>query len=185
MGTVVGVDPGLNHVGLAGINSHTGKLIKAELLRVRNPGARKYVDATEQTIFALLDGRWQDLGPLSVYVERPGIHGIRKRGHAIAGTKTAGGVTRNWVVIEDLLSMSERLQQALGAEPAFVIGRKGAADWRLRSWCGRESKETRHLKLTLETEPAEQALAKQAAPPYLRHNVLDAWCIARWAWRHS
>lgn len=184
MDTIVGVDPGLNEVGLAFVDWETGRLVAADLVRVDHTDRRlKYVDAANQTVERLVQRNAEGILVRSLWVERPGIHGVRKKGKAIAGTRTEGGVTRNWTVIEDLIALSERVQAQASGYPAFVIPRKGADHWTLDSWCGRQSKEKRHMELTLATDAIEQNIARESCgrAQAKLHNVLDAWCIARWA----
>jgi hypothetical protein len=207
--TVLGVDPGVNHMALAWVGLDDGLLQRAELRPVKHlPGTPKYWMAA-----ATVTEDDCKLPCMYAFVERAGVHGIQKRGKRIAKTERRGDVTYNWTAIEDLIGIAERLCGRLPFHPAYVLPRpaskvfqtaggswaieglhgcfdskkaaqkaaKDAVPWQLRSWCGRTPKLERHLRLSQDTTPAEQELARQAAPKSLLHNVLDAWCIARWA----
>jgi hypothetical protein len=175
--TVLGVDPGVNHMALAWVGLDDGLLQRAELRPVKHlPGTPKYWMAA-----ATVTEDDCKLPCMYAFVERAGVHGIQKRGKRIAKTERRGDVTYNWTAIEDLIGIAERLCGRLPFHPAYVLPRKGADSWQLQSWCGRTSKLERHLRLSQDTTPDEQELARQSAPKSLLHNVLDAWCIARWA----
>lgn len=161
----LGIDPGLNHIGLAWLRVETGQLVAAKLVTV------VHSDETPKAVSANLA-----IPPsvarycARVWVEMAGIH-------------PAGRQRGSQEPIEDLIWLCGALCEKLGGRRAPVRHRKSTEE---RSWCGSVKKEVRQARLLEDlTDPEIQLLASASAsvPEGLRHNLLDAVAIAKWGWR--
>lgn len=156
---ILGVDPGLNHLGLAWIDETTGLLLRAELREVPAfAGVPKDLVAS----LVLTEADWENVA--QGVVEWP-THGRRGNQATISQLGwLCGAICGRW-----------------GARRAPVQHMSTTGE---RSWCGGVPKEVRHRRLVEAAEKSElEVINALDLPDDLEHNVLDAWDLARWLWR--